>query len=59
MTDKEFYDTLQEVFIALKAKGYSPYEQILGYLKTGSLPFVYTYLGSGAPEKLNIEKGIT
>ena len=34
MTDKEFYDTLQEVFIALKAKGYSPHEQILGYLKT-------------------------
>ena len=36
MTDKEFYDTLQEIIIALKAKGYySPYEQILGYLKTG------------------------
>lgn len=34
MTDKEFYDTLQEVFMALQTKGYSPYEQILGYLKT-------------------------
>lgn len=35
MTDKEFYDILQEIFMALKTKGYSPYEQILGYLKTG------------------------
>lgn len=35
MADKEFYDRLQEIVIALKAKGYSPYEQILGYLKTG------------------------
>lgn len=34
MTEKEFYNILQEIIIALKEKGYSPYEQIIGYLKT-------------------------
>lgn len=40
MTDKEFYDRLHEIITALKSKGYSPYEQILGYLKTGSDTYI-------------------
>lgn len=43
MTDKEFYDTLQEVFMALKTKEYSPYEQILGYLNTNSDIYITRY----------------
>lgn len=43
MTDEEFYDRLQEIIIALKLKGYSPYEQIFGYLKTGLDTYITRY----------------
>ena len=43
MTDEEFYDRLQEIIISLKTKGYSPYEQILGYLKTGLDTYITRY----------------
>ena len=40
MTEKEFNDILQEVLVALQEKGYSPHEQILGYLKTNSETYI-------------------
>ena len=43
MTDKEFHDRLQEIIDALMVKGYSPHEQILGYLKTDKDTYITRY----------------
>ena len=41
MNDTEFNRVVEEIVAALKKKGYSPYEQILGYLTT-NLEFYIT-----------------
>lgn len=43
MSDKEFYDNLQDIIMALKSMGYSPYDQILGYLKTDLDTYITRY----------------
>lgn len=43
MKEKEFNSTLHDIISALKEKGYSPYEQILGYLNTNSDIYITRY----------------
>lgn len=48
--------TLDEVYSALKAKGYNPVNQIVGYLVTADPSYITSY--KGAREKiLSIDRG--
>ncbi|EEW51768.1 hypothetical protein FC42_GL001165 [Lactobacillus iners DSM 13335] len=37
---KNVYDTLQDVYVALEEKGYSPINQIVGYLLSGDPAYI-------------------
>lgn len=52
MTDNEFKVIFDEVVSALTEKGYSPYDQIIGYLEMGSDSYI-TRHGS-AREKIKL-----
>lgn len=38
--EKNVYDTLQDVYVALEEKGYSPINQIVGYLLSGDPAYI-------------------
>ena len=40
VTDKQFEITINEIITALLEKGYSPYDQITGYLETNSDTYI-------------------
>ena len=40
---KNVYDTLQDVYNALEEKGYSPINQIVGYLMSGDPGYISNY----------------
>ena len=52
MTDKEFEEIFKDIVSSLKEKGYSPYDQIVGYLEMGSDSYI-TRHGS-AREKIKL-----
>lgn len=35
MDEQVFHETISEIVSAIKEAGYDPYEQLMGYLKTG------------------------
>ena len=38
--DREFLDQMNVVMQAIRKAGYSPYEQLVGYLTTGELAYI-------------------
>lgn len=41
--DEEIYKTLNEVYVALKEKGYDPISQFKGYIISGDLGYISNY----------------
>lgn len=56
MTDNEFEKIFNEIVDALVEKGYSPYEQITGYLEMGSDTYI-TRHGSAREKIKLLDKG--
>lgn len=52
MTDNEFKIIFDEVVSALTGKGYSPYDQIVGYLETDSDTYITRH--GNAREKIKL-----
>lgn len=52
MTDNEFEKIFNEIVDALTEKGYSPYEQITGYLEMGSDTYITRH--GDAREKIKL-----
>lgn len=52
MTDNEFEKNFNEIVDALTEKGYSPYEQITGYLEMGSDTYITRH--GDAREKIKL-----
>ena len=52
MTDKEFKVIFDEVVSALTENGYSPYDQIIGYLEMGSDSYITRH--GNAREKIKL-----
>lgn len=52
MTDNEFKVIFDEVVSALAEKGYSPYDQIVGYLEMGSDSYITRH--GNAREKIKL-----
>lgn len=50
MHSKEFEKTLNEIIEALKERGYSPYDQLQGYLSKGDSSYITRH--NGAREKI-------
>ena len=40
MRDEVFQQTIGEIVMALKTAGYSPYDQLTGYLQTGDVRYI-------------------
>ncbi len=41
--DRQIYDTLQEVYSALKEKGYNPVNQLVGYILSEDPTYITTH----------------
>ena len=41
--DRQIHDTLQEVYIALKEKGYNPVNQLVGYILSEDPTYITTH----------------
>lgn len=52
MTDKEFEEIFNDVVSSLREKGYSPYDQIVGYLEMGSDSYITRH--GNAREKIKL-----
>lgn len=52
MTDKEFEEIFNDVVSSLKEKGYSPYDQIVGYLEMNSDTYITRH--GNAREKIKL-----
>ena len=52
MTDNEFKIIFKEIVSALTEKGYSPYDQIIGYLEIGSDSYITRH--GNAREKIKL-----
>ena len=48
--ETDFLATMEDIIISVKAAGYNPYEQLLGYVSTGKEEYI-TRVG-GAREKI-------
>ena len=51
--DRQIHDTLQEVYIALKEKGYNPVNQLVGYMQESILPEFGNCVDNGVQYKEN------
>lgn len=52
MTDKEFEEIFKDIVSSLKEKGYSPYDQIVGYLEMNSDTYITRH--GNAREKIKL-----
>ena len=52
MTDKEFEEIFKDIVSSLKEKGYSPYDQIVGYLEINSDTYITRH--GNAREKIKL-----
>lgn len=48
--DAEFLKSMEEIVSAIRSAGYDPYDQLLGYLRTGELYYITRQ--DGAREKI-------
>ena len=51
MDEQVFHETISEIVSAIKEAGYDPYEQLMGYLKTGQEYYI-TLIKNLEPERL-------
>lgn len=52
MTDKEFEEIFNDIVSSLTQKGYSPYDQIVGYLEMNSDTYITRH--GGARDKIKL-----